>query len=65
MKLSLISVSSTLHNKMFNSMLFTDFIEIIPDYLLGIPQKYGINIDIMIEAKRKELAVAKYLELHG
>lgn len=34
-----------------------DFIDRIPDYLLEIPQKYGINIDIMIEAKLKEQAI--------
>ena len=28
-------------------------------YLLEIPEKYGINIDIMIEAKAKELSIHK------
>ena len=37
----------------------SDFIEIIPDYLLEIPEKYGCDIDIMIEAKKKELAIFK------
>merc|ERR1712093_64959 len=32
----------------------SDYIEIIPDYLLEIPEKYGVTIDIMIEAKLKE-----------
>jgi len=27
--------------------------------LLEIPKKYGVDIDIMIEAKKKELAVFK------
>ena len=37
----------------------SDYVEIIPDYLLEIPEKYGIKIDIMIEAKKKELAIFK------
>ena len=37
----------------------SDYIEVIPDYLLEIPEKYGCNIDIMIEAKKKELAIFK------
>ena len=37
----------------------SDFIEVIPDYLLEIPEKYGIHIDIMIEAKMKEQAILK------
>ena len=40
----------------------SDYIEIIPDYLLEIPKKYGINIDIMIEAKMKEQAIFKLYE---
>ena len=35
------------------------------DYVYDYIDNYGHNIDIMIEAKHKELAVAKYLELHG
>ena len=35
------------------------------DYVYDKINTYGNKIDIMIEAKRKELAVAKYLELHG
>ena len=37
----------------------SDYIEIIPNYLLEIPKKYKINIDIMIEAKKKEQAIFK------
>lgn len=37
----------------------SDLIEVIPDYLLEIPQKYGVSIDIMIEAKLKEQAIFK------
>ena len=35
------------------------------DYVYEKINTYGNDIDIMIEAKRKELAVARYLELHG
>jgi len=35
------------------------------DYVYDKIETYGNNIDIMVEAKKKELAVAKYLELHG
>ena len=35
------------------------------DYVYQKINTYGNDIDIMIEAKRKELAVARYLELHG
>ena len=37
----------------------SDYIEVIPDYLLEIPEKYNTHIDIMIEAKMKEQAVFK------
>lgn len=37
----------------------SDYIEVIPDYLLEIPEKYGMDIDIMIEAKMKEQAIFK------
>ena len=40
----------------------SDFIEVIPDYLMEIPEKYNIHIDIMIEAKKKELAIEKLYE---
>ena len=35
------------------------------DYVLEKINTYGHDVDIMIEAKHKELAVDKYLELHG
>lgn len=35
------------------------FIKSIPSLLLDIPKTYGINIDIMIEAKGKEIAISK------
>ena len=37
----------------------SDFIEVIPEYLLEIPEKHNINIDVMIEAKKKEQAILK------
>lgn len=37
----------------------SDYVEVIPEYLLEIPKKYGIKIDIMIEAKAKEKAIFK------
>ena len=40
----------------------SDYIEVIPDYLLEIPEKYGVEIDIMIEAKMKEQAIFKLYE---
>ena len=40
----------------------SDYIDIIPNYLLEIPEKYGIEIDIMIEAKMKELSIQKLYE---
>ena len=40
----------------------SEYIESIPQYLLEIPEKYGIEIDIMIEAKMKELAIKRLYE---
>ena len=40
----------------------SDYIDIIPKYLLDIPERYGIEIDIMIEAKMKELSIQKLYE---
>jgi|UniRef100_A0A6C0JEN4 UV DNA damage endonuclease len=37
----------------------SDYIETIPQYLMEIPDKYGVEIDIMIEAKMKEQAIFK------
>ena len=37
----------------------SDYIEVLPEYLLNIPEKFNTNIDIMIEAKKKELAIMK------
>lgn len=35
----------------------SDFITALPEYLTAIPARYGVHIDIMIEAKAKEAAV--------
>jgi len=35
------------------------------DYVLNKIETYGNKIDVMIEAKAKELAVEKYIKLHG
>jgi UV DNA damage endonuclease len=40
----------------------SDYIEVMPYYLLEIPAKYNIDIDIMIEAKMKEQAIFKLYE---
>jgi hypothetical protein len=40
----------------------SDYIEILPEYLLEIPNKFDINIDIMIEAKAKELSIQNLYE---
>ena len=40
----------------------SDYIENIPKYLLDIPVKYNVNIDIDIEAKMKEQAILKLYE---
>lgn len=37
----------------------SDYIEVLPEYLLEIPEMYNQHIDIMIEAKKKELAIFK------
>ena len=34
----------------------------MPEYLLEIPTKYGIHIDVMIEAKMKEKAIERLYE---
>ena len=40
----------------------SDYIEILPKYLLEIPERYNIEIDIMIEAKMKELSIQNLYE---
>ena len=40
----------------------SDYIEEIPNYLLEIPEKYGVSIDIMVEAKMKEQAIFRLYE---
>lgn len=40
----------------------SDYIEVLPEYLLEIPSKYNQPIDIMIEAKMKEKSIMKLYE---
>jgi len=40
----------------------SNYVEILPEYLLEIPEKYGQPIDIMIEAKMKEKSIMKLYE---
>ena len=40
----------------------SDFIENIPQYMLDIPNEYGVGVDIEVEAKAKEAAIFKLLE---
>lgn len=35
----------------------SDMIEVIPDYILSLPQKYQTTLDIEVEAKAKEVAI--------
>ena len=40
----------------------SDYIDILPEYLLEIPVRYNTHIDIMIEAKKKELSIHQLYE---
>ena len=42
----------------------SDYISEIPDYLMNIPEKYGVDFDIMIEAKMKEQAIFQLYKKH-
>jgi len=42
----------------------SDFIEKIPEYMLSIPEKYGMSVDIEVEAKMKEQAILHLYELY-
>jgi len=42
----------------------SDYISKLPEFLLEIPEKYGVAIDIMIEAKSKELAIFDLYKKH-
>lgn len=35
----------------------SDYIQEFPDYYLEIPDKYGVGVDVMVEAKAKEAAI--------
>jgi len=43
----------------------SDFITELPDYYLDIVEKYNTNIDIMVEAKMKEQAIAQLYRKHS
>ena len=43
----------------------SDYINNLPNYLLDIPTKYGVEIDIMIEAKAKESAIFKLYDKYS
>jgi UV DNA damage endonuclease len=42
----------------------SDFIEKIPEYMLSIPEKFGLSVDIEVEAKMKEQAIMKLYETY-
>ena len=40
----------------------SDYIQVMPQYYLEIPERYGVGVDIMIEAKAKESAILDLYE---
>lgn len=40
----------------------SDFIEVIPQHLLDVPEKYNTSINIEVEAKAKEAAILKLMK---
>ena len=42
----------------------SDFITELPKYFLDIPEKYGVGVDIEVEAKKKEQAIFKLYDVH-
>jgi UV DNA damage endonuclease len=42
----------------------SDFIEKIPEYMLTIPEKYGLCIDVEVEAKMKEQAILHLYKIY-
>ena len=42
----------------------SDFIETIPEYILTVPERYGVDVDIEVEAKMKEEAILHLYELY-
>lgn len=42
-----------------------DYVETIPDFMIEIPERYNIGVDIDIEAKAKEAAVLKLNKKYG
>ena len=43
----------------------SDYIEVIPDHVIEIPEKYNMSIDLMVEAKMKEQAILRLYEKYG
>jgi UV DNA damage endonuclease len=43
----------------------SDYIETMPEYLLNIRQEYGVEVDVMIEAKMKEKAIMRLREKYN
>ena len=42
----------------------SDFIERIPEYMLSVPEKYGVNLSIEVESKAKEAAILKLYDIY-
>jgi UV DNA damage endonuclease len=42
----------------------SDFIETIPEYILTVPERYGVDVDIEVEAKMKEEAILHLYALY-
>jgi UV DNA damage repair endonuclease len=40
----------------------SDFIEVIPQHLLDVPERYNTSINIEVEAKAKEAAILKLMK---
>lgn len=42
----------------------SDYVREIPSYLLDIPRRHGVHIDVMIEAKKKEQAIFRLYQTY-
>lgn len=43
----------------------SDFVSRVPQHVLDVPSKYGRPIDLEVEAKKKELAIARLFKTHA
>ena len=43
----------------------SQFVEVIPQHLLDLPEKYDIKINIEVEAKAKEAAILKLMKKYS